>query len=163
VPTIKVKPGQLAATLRADVGKLSGAVDQGMRSAAHRGKRLLAKKTPVGAFANMRQSWEVNRSPDARGFILENTAPYAGVIERGARPHGVSPEGIDSIRHWAIRKLGMDALDAENLAWGVAKKLKAEGQPGTYFVRDSIPELAKFLSEEVNRYVGKALDGKGDK
>jgi hypothetical protein len=54
-----------------------------------------------------KNAWQV-RKQGGKGFTrvsLQNTAPYSGVLERGARPHPVSAEGWLSIFRWVLRNL----------------------------------------------------------
>jgi hypothetical protein len=47
---------------------------------------------------------------------------------------------------------------AEAIRWKIYKK----GQEGTYFVRNSLPELRAAVEEEINRALAKALAAQGD-
>ncbi len=40
-----------------------------------------------------------------KGNSVSNTAPHAGIIELGARPHAVSEEGFQAIKEWVRVKL----------------------------------------------------------
>lgn len=152
---IHLKPGQLEKALRSDIKARREAVRNGISAAALRGRGLLTKRTPTGATNLLKVAWQVRKAQS--GYLIENTAPYAGIVEQGARPHPVSLEGRLAIQHWAERKLGMDEKEAAALAEGVAHKLAEKGQPGTFYVKNSLPELAKFLGAEITRYLTTAV------
>lgn len=82
-----------------------------------------------------------------------NDAPHAGIIELGARPHKVSAAGIKAIARWAVRKLGLKREEAQSAAWGIAKKLEAEGQEPQYVVRDSLPQARAYFDQEFKRFM----------
>lgn len=75
-------------------------VDMGVRLAAQRGRTHLVKKTPVDT-GQARVSWKVTDT------TIHNDAPHIGILERGARPHKVSPEGIEALTRWALRTLSV--------------------------------------------------------
>lgn len=159
---IELKLGQLAEALQRDIKARKAAVNKGIGAAALRGRALLTGKTPTGATSAMRAAWKVRNARGANGqfasgYVIENSAPYAGIVELGARPHKVSPQGILAIQFWAQRKLGMDAREANALAHGVAHKLATEGQKGTYYVEKSLPELSLILDAEIIRYLTTAV------
>ena len=130
------------------------AVQSGLRDAAHFGRALLVRQTDqLGKVdqGQFRNSWRVAKEgapPTAGGFQdyqIVNDAPYAGIIERGARPHPVSPEGIEALTHWARRKLGLSLDEAAGVAHAIAWKLRRHGQRPTWLVRESLPELGRML------------------
>ncbi len=87
----------------------------------------------------------------ARGPVVENDAPHAGVIEDGARPHPVSMEGQQAIKEWAMRKLGLPENEARSVAFLVARKIKEKGQEAKHVMRDSLPAAVAFLGRELER------------
>lgn len=111
---------------------------------AQRQRTDLVKRSPVdtGIFKN---AWQVRE--ERTGAACRNSAPYAGIIERGARPHEVSPEGIQAIEAWAMRH-GHDEASAKRIARAVAQKLRTEGQRGLFLVRDALPQVRRWLAEE---------------
>ena len=159
---INLKLGQLEKALRSDIKARREAVKNGISAAALRGRGLLTKRTPTGATNLLKAAWQVRTARSSggqfmSGYLIENTAPYAGIVEGGARPHPVSLEGRLAIQYWAERKLGMDEREAAGLAEGVAAKLAEKGQPGTFYVKNSLPELAEFLDAEIKRYLTTAV------
>lgn len=176
---------------------LRAAARRGARIAAKRGKSHLMHATPVDN-GDMKSAWKVVNRPGGAGLsemsVIENTAPYAGVVERGARPHAVSEAGQLAIyewvkRHFQFRAIGRGAkaravgviskdshaalkagerrtnkiggplgqleMDSElvKIAEAIIHKLRVKGQKPTYFVRDSLPDLQRYLREEVEREI----------
>ena len=161
-----VKPSDLGAVLRAHERNSRKAVLRGVRRATYAGKRHLmqaakeAGKTDRGQFRN---SFRVLRTGSISlkrmgGYEILNDAPYAGVIELGARPHPVSPEGVQSIYRWVYRKLlGISAAMAEEnaevdaITQAIVRKLRLYGQRGTFLFRNALSTLQQILKREVER------------
>lgn len=103
--TIALTPKQLTARLKQDAERYPAALKHGLRRGAQRGRTLLVHESPVdtGQFKNAWKVRDLNSAPQ-----IHNDAPHAGIIERGARPHPVSREGVDAIRAWVKRVLGAD-------------------------------------------------------
>lgn len=105
MPTIRVPPGQVGALIRATARKSPQAVRAGVRVAAERARSFLTTKSPVYTGVH-KNAWAV--VAQLAGAVLakvENTSPYAGVIERGARPHRISLDGWLALREWVRIKL----------------------------------------------------------
>jgi hypothetical protein len=56
---------------------------------------------------------------------MVNNAPYAGVIERGARPFKISPEGLEALTGWVKRKL-IGKGHRENAEWAARRSASFE-------------------------------------
>lgn len=124
-----------------------------MKLAAHRGRTLLVRKSPVDR-GNFKNAWRVRTI--AGGAEIQNDAPYAGIIELGARPHPVSREGIEALTGWARRHFpGVDEKEHKSIAFAIAAKLKKYGQKPTYLVRDSMDELRQYIGEAMEAEVKK--------
>jgi len=152
---IKIHPKDLRPELQTRLRKsVPRAVKTGMRLGAERGRTMLVRKTPVSS-GQMKSAWKVRTG--RRGLpVIENDAPHAGIVEGGARPHGVNREGIEALTQWALRTFpGADEKTIKNIVWGTVRKLKRQGQRPTYFVRDSMDDLRRFLSEAINRELRK--------
>lgn len=106
MPEYVLRPGDLAPAFRRLSGNLRKAVERGMISAAHRGRAILVRATPVNT-GQLKAAWLVVIGGWLAGFIAEvvNDAPHAGVIEAGARPHAVSRAGVEAIRRWVMLKM----------------------------------------------------------
>jgi hypothetical protein len=91
--TIKIPPGQLGAVLETHARKLPQATRAGLSLAAEQGRKELARKIPVyrGVLQN---AWEIRtQTTGSTAAVVTNTAPYAGIVERGARPTGPPRRG----------------------------------------------------------------------
>ncbi len=101
--TISLSSSQLAARLRADATGAPKAVLKAMKSAAQRGRAFMVSKSPVYR-GILRNAWKVIKVSDQQ-INLENDQPYAGVLERGARPFKLSKEGLEALTLWVKRKV----------------------------------------------------------
>lgn len=143
---IRVTPKELSRDLVRRFRKLPKLIEKSMRKAAQRGRTILVRRTPVDT-GLMKNAWRVTK-----GISVEivNDAPHAGIIEEGARPHKVNRQGIEALTAWAQRKLGASLEEARSVAWGIAKKLEKEGQPGKFIVRDALDDLTQATADTVN-------------
>jgi hypothetical protein len=141
---ISLTPGQVGAMLRAANKRNLKAIKRGQKLTSARIVTFLKKMSPVylGVFKN---AWQ----GDENG--VTNDSPVAGVIERGARPHGVNAEGRAAIQQWAERKLGLDEKEASVVMRAVVAKLRKDGQVGLFLVRDNIPKFVEWLDKEITR------------
>lgn len=189
--TFKISHADVPRLFAEHAKKMPEAIDKGCLKAAHRARSVLVRVSPVylGQFKN---SWRVvglGRGKHA-GYAVMNDAPHAGIIERGARPHKVSNEGIAALTKWAKRKIltglsrakymaqtGRTAAksrratktrwaeswadrEAEKIAWAIAKKIEKEGQKGKFIVEQRLWTFSQYLAQEVGRSLAKALRGK---
>ncbi len=177
---------QVATMIKRGNATIRAAAAKGAIRGAQRGRALMAKRTPVDQ-GQLKASWRVitfgTASLDKRGggiakvilAELRNTAPHAGIVELGARPHKVSPEGWAAIYEWARRhfvevsrgrdgqrrerRIGGDTGEDQwlsELTWAIVKKIEREGQKPTYFVRDSLEALSEIMDVEVAKAVAAA-------
>ncbi len=102
--TIALTEAQLGARLRSDANGAPDAVFRAMYSAAQRGKAFIVGKSPVDR-GILRNAWKVVKLSTLKTVELTNDQPYAGVMERGARPFKISNDGIWALKAWAMRKL----------------------------------------------------------
>lgn len=158
---IRLTPDRLAAQLRRDAREFPGEVLRGLKAGAHRGRRMLVRATPRVYTGQLKASW-VLRERGRTGPELTNVAPHAGIVERGARPHAVSAEGMAALERWAHLVLGLNDNDAKRAAWAIAQKFRREGQRGTFYVRDSLGKLRDLARAEVERVIGKHHRGGGN-
>lgn len=162
--------------------KVATAVLRGIRDGARAGVGLLVQKTPKDT-GLLKASWKVSRvgSKLESGSLAEivNTAPHAGIVEAGARPHPVSEEGQEAIYRWVLRHFRMTGrgsdrkvqsirdtkgkgsrlkeagrfrnAEAVKIMQGICRKLALKGQAPTYFVKQTIPEINKATVDMVVR------------
>lgn len=186
---IHVNALQLPAVLEAHAKKLPQAFQVACVLAAERGRSYLVRQSPVdlGQFKN---SWKVkhgsngpvivNDAPHAG--IIENGARPHPVSREGiealtqwAKRKLLMGARMSRKKYLASgRKLSKAALsttgkkgqhwadvEARNIAFAIAGKLKKEGQKGLFITQKSIPQLAKFLAIELAKQINKALASKG--
>ena len=101
-------------------------------------KEPMAKRSPVdtGLYAG---SWDTK--PDfPKAIFFGNQAPYAEIIEFGARPF--SPP-IRPLLEWGARKLKKDVNDPEvkSLAWGTKRKFEREGMEALHVLGQGMEEV----------------------
>lgn len=150
---VNIKPNDLAGALRREGERVRAALPAAAYAASMHFAAYLAEQidergiTDRGILKNSIQA--IKNSDGSSTTVI--TAPHAGIVELGARPHAVSPEAREMIKEWAIRKLGLDEAEAERASWGIAHKIATEGQKPTYVVRDSMPAAARFFGEELVR------------
>lgn len=119
--TIYLSALELPKVLASHEKTLPKAIRAGIRLAAERGRSLLVRESPVdqGQYKN---SWRIRETSDGPSIV--NDAPHAGIIEKGARPHGVNREGIEALTAWALRKLMSGQLASKTPASDPAKKYR---------------------------------------
>lgn len=171
--TITISPGSLGARIRSDHVGAPKAVNRAIFSALQRGKAYIVGKTPVDR-GILRNAWRVVQLSGG-GAELVNDAPYAGIMERGARPFKTSGAGILALKGWVMRmfksgrmipngarssiKTGKTRLpkkadletQAEGIAFAIAKKFERVGMKGKRFVWQALPQLAQLMEEEIQR------------
>lgn len=135
VVTINIK--DLPDALRRDEANVRKAIARGARAGAERGRAFIAKRTPTD-LGQLKASWKVVPGPTvvpASGTLtltqLQNVAPQAGIVELGARPHAVNPEGWAAIYEWVRRHPEMytHAGKAKNAAWQGPNKPRMRHNP----------------------------------
>jgi hypothetical protein len=101
MPRIAIKASDIAKIVEPRLPR--ALVERAGVRAAYRGQALLRKRTPVDQ-GQLKNSWQVHPRPGAREFVtIENRAPHAGIVERGARPHPVSRAGKMALYWWVVR------------------------------------------------------------
>jgi hypothetical protein len=180
---VKVTPGTIRKTIRANGAVTRAVLTEAARIATKRAVTELKRISPYsdGVF---RAAWHTTE----RGMSLTNDSPYAAVIERGARPHGVNKEGVERIREWvrktitrvpALRgpgrgKMGpkqlvsrplsrADASGAfahwvDDITWGVVNKIKREGSKPHWLVRRNLDRFKQWAFEEFHKRFQKRLE-----
>jgi hypothetical protein len=103
---------RLPEALRRDEEAVRAGIVRGVNAGLERGRAIMVKATPVDQ-GQLRASWHVMRRVNgARGLNtmgtasvgeLRNDAPHAGIVELGARPHGLSPAGWAALYEWVRR------------------------------------------------------------
>lgn len=157
--------------LRRREAAIRQAIVRGIRSGARRGRATLVRKTPKDQ-GLMKAAWRDTATGSGVGEVAEvlNDAPYAGVVEMGARPHAVSEEGQLAIFEWAKRNManfiGVERhrfvkrrfkslldMEAKEIADAIVWRIRKHGQPPTYFIRGSLEQLSREALQEVDREI----------
>ena len=98
----------------------------------------MTERSPVdtGLYAS---SWDVEKV-DENNIFFGNTAPYATIIELGARPFRPP---IGPILAWASRKLSLpeDHPRVRSFAFFVVKKIEKEGLEPHYIMENGLEEI----------------------
>lgn len=171
---ISLKPSEVAGELRARARRTPGEITKVMMRSALRARTMLVRRTPKD-LGQAKAGWKVSKlikgTKGARVDVY-NDNPYVGILERGARPHPVSREGVALIHAWVWHNRALfDSLrtntgraksskaakaEALQIAYAIAAKIKREGQKPKYFVRDLLDELnrdfGKELAKQINDY-----------
>ena len=136
------------------------AVGRGLRSGARGARALLVRRTPKDN-GHLKAAWRDTASRPSKGGAVVaaqvmNDAPYAGIVELGARPHPVSREGRFAILEWVRRHFpAEEPSEQEEIRDAIVAKLRTKGQKPTYFVRDSMDDILKLTSREVTNELRK--------
>lgn len=180
--SVTMTEAQLGARLRADAKGAPKAILRAMFSAAQRGKSFIVGKSPVDR-GILRNAWKVIRLSNA--VELTNDQPYAGVMERGARPFKISAAGRQALEAWVLRKLVSGEMkskssgptkkyknqhgtwgarrkktplleqEAKSISYAIAKKFEKVGIRGKRFVMNNLEKLAALMDSEVKRSLDK--------
>ena len=147
-------------------GALRGLYSAALRTVQHIQTSIIPNepRPPVdrGAF---RAGWRAGKL--SNGAIIENTLPYASVIERGARAENVKISGpmIEALTEWVKRK-GLAGnkprgdrteydSQARNIAWAIAVSMKRRGifndGQGLRVLEKAEKMIPKFVREECAR------------
>ena len=110
----------------------------------------MAERSPVdtGLYA---ASWEVKKTESEETVTFGNTAPYAFVIEKGARPFNAP---IEPLIEWASRKLSLPKHHPEvkSFAWAIKRKFAREGMEPKNVLEKGIEEvLIPKIKENLDR------------
>lgn len=153
--TIEIKPGDLGRVLRERLKKDAGLAKRAALDAAHRGVALAVRRTnQVGAVDTgfFKRAWKAGETRD--GAELVNDAPYAGIIEFGRAP-GASPPPVAPIARWAIRKLGVEPEEAEDIAQAIAFNIARNGIPPKFILRSLRKRLGRIYVQEIVKRIRK--------
>jgi hypothetical protein len=123
---------------------------------AHGARGVLVRLTPKDR-GQLKAGWRSRGFPEGKTEVarVSNDAPYAGVVELGARPHQMSMEGRVALAGWVRRHFpGMSEAEVWSMVQGIANKIANEGQAPTYFVRNAMPDLTRLAEMEIKRALG---------
>jgi hypothetical protein len=110
---------------------------------------VAASPVDTGMYA---QSWDFHE--EEYGAIIGNYAPYAGVIEDGARPF---KPPLGPLLAWAKRVTGSGSQppDYDSQVWALAlhtqKKIESEGMKPRHVLENAIPGILKNIKQEMEK------------
>jgi len=165
--TFKIPAGQLGALLASQARNLPKAVRSGLAAAAEEARDELVHRVPVYR-GQLRKAWQTQADPSGRtAATVTNTAPYAGIVERGARPSFVSKAGREALREWVRQRIfrpsgrmravsrrdaaagGRYAQDIDRIVFAIVNTWAKRGRKGGFHVRDALPLLGRRATKEV--------------
>lgn len=98
--------------------------------------------------------------PVSGGAMIQNTVPYASIIEYGARAENIKigRAMIDALEAWAKRKgIGKNEMTPRQVAWAVAKAMKKRGiyngGKGLRILEKALRGVELFFAEELKREI----------
>jgi hypothetical protein len=193
--TVKVSLEDLPNALMLGDENIRQAVAKGTTAGAHRGRALIVRRTPTDQ-GQLRASWRVVAAAIRKGVEgfadvtlaeLINDAPHITIVELGAKPHTVSPEGWTAIYEWVRRHYrsaggGVYAMGSagtmvrrskrpvggpwkgddprvEAITNAIVWRIRKYGQKPTLFVRNSVDELRDVMAKELNAALARVKSG----
>lgn len=186
--TVKIRPGMLGARLRGHGPGMRRAIAAGITISAERARSLLVTKSPVylGHFKN---AWTARSHLGASTVAsVTNDAPYAGIIERGSRPHKTSRAAMEALREWVRRKGLVSAIVVKGPRAGARRMVSAKeaskggryeaeitrvvnaivrhweefGREGLFLVRGNLETFGQWTAKEIREQVNRFLQSPGD-
>lgn len=135
----------------------------GLQSAARFGEGHLRKVTPKDR-GMAQASWSYRKGPkNARPPTpvawIENSSPYIGILEKGARPHPVSLEGQRAIYEWVerhFRLAGGIVLSGRDMGAGIKSDRLTNTKSRAHKVArmdylDKLSKLGSMLEDKLVR------------
>ncbi len=151
---------QVSLQIKKDVEGGRKTVRKAVHNTAEVARNILSRSAPVGwgeLKASLRLQKQTSKTELAQ---VTADAPYAGIIERGARPHPVSKDGRDLIARWAKKKFSVTDSEAKGIAFLVARKIAREPTKPRWWFRSKLGDFEQILHKEIARIIG---DGIGQK
>lgn len=158
--SIEQLPKELARLERS----LKQAIGRGARNGARRGRTLLVQRSPKDQ-GLLKAAWRTtaDRPSTARTQVVAETfndAPYAGVVEMGARPHPVSEEGQLAIYEWVKRHFGFlrtgrgtyTAVRADSAALPGRLRKKIGGKLGQLKMDLELVKVAEAIIQKIRKH-----------
>lgn len=148
-----MSPKEFAEYLRGLTGELEQAAIRGMREAAAEGVGLVVAEIDAADAVDtsgLRQSVRTEELP--KGAILGTFAPHAPFVEYGTRPHWPP---LGPLQLWAVRKLGVDPDEAEEVAEGIARSIAWAGTRPRRFFAKAMKRVRKLARKRVLEHVSR--------
>ncbi len=132
-----------------DMGRLHRKLVATAYLAAMANVKLVTAHSPVdtGFYKNSHQVRKTNQ-----GGVLYNAAPYAATLEAGARPHGISPDGMKNLVLWVWRKIRPESEKvAVSIAYAIAKKIATVGQAPLWIYKNNLQAMSTNMQSMMDR------------
>lgn len=144
-----VKLNEFSKIIKEMPGKSLEQVKRGTVSGVAKSIPDLVEASPVdtGLYA---QSW--NFTADEQAVVLGNFAPYASIIEEGARPFRPP---IEPLLAWAKRVLKDSSqppnysAEVRQLAYGVQRKIAERGMAPRKILENMLPQIIENIKREI--------------
>jgi len=147
MPTVDLS--QMGARLRRDSRERRHLVELALYEAALRAELIVAEDTPVDR-ARLRNAWDVQKVDE--GADLFNDTPYAGIVERGSRPHW-PPKA--PIKRWVKRVISPPDKEVDGITYAIRKKIAEEGTDPVYMVQNNFERMQQILKEVAEDYLSR--------
>lgn len=166
--TRTLTPGQVAGALRRTDATIRAAQGRAVLEAMALGAELLAREVPVDV-GRLKQSFRVRRKGPSGYPELQATAPHAGIVEAGSRPHWAP---LRPLVRWVRRhaaQFGVSAAtgrDAQGrftsggivrVARAIQRSIAQRGTRPRWYVRRNLPRLGAILRNRLAAAKGRAL------
>lgn len=164
-----LKPEDVARTLATTDKVLRGAQRVAVLEAATVGAELLAEAAPVDR-GRLKQSFRVRRKGVSGHPEIVASAPYAGIVEMGSRPHWAP---LAPLVRWVRRHAKLFNLSSAGtgrdkrgrftvgafvrIARGIQRKIAREGTKPRWFVKQRLPQLSSILNACLHAAKNRAL------
>ena len=89
---------------------------------------------------------------------IENSTPYAGVIEGGRRAGGRFPPRA-AIAAWAMRRMHLSEMQAKSAAFLIARAIAKRGLQPRHVMASAMPGIAKLAHAELQSALRQAMQG----
>lgn len=167
MPTYKfTDPKAHASKVAGDAERRRGRMIAAIRDAVMQGMAIVQEEVdrttpyPPVDRGTYRRGFQYAQTP--AGATIYNHVPYQGVLEDGRRPGtGVSRAGQKAIAAWVLRKglitksvpRGDRQKAAERVAFLIARKIQARGQPGKHVFARAMTRIEPIVEAAVERAI----------
>ena len=156
MPVIKLTLPQFAREVGQLPSELDGDIVRGLRSAAARGVgevvRAIQTSQPRPAVDTGQLARSVSDMYLPKGAAIVVDAPYAAVMETGARPFWPP---LQPLIDWASRKFGLTDEEAESMARAVQRAIAQRGIAPRHYMRTAMARIRKIVPIEVESQIAK--------
>lgn len=167
--TRTLTPGQVAGALRRTDATIRAAQGRAVLEAMALGAELLAREVPVDV-GRLKQSFRVRRKGPSGYPELQATAPHAGLVEAGSRPHWAP---LRPLVRWVRRHAaqfgvsaatGRDKLTSGGIvrvARAIQRAIARRGTRPRWYMRRNLPRLGAILRNRLAAAKARALASGG--